>query len=200
MRLFPLYKICTWVVTLSFFGCNTGYQKENGEWAYVTWDEGSGRKVFPLQADEETFKILQKPEYAKDKSSVFYKGRVIPEADPSSYNLLEGGNYARDKGRVFLFYYEVINADPVTFVEIKFPYAKDKEGIFCGTLPMDVQNTNEFEVIRSSSSYQAINKDEFIKQNKEYAYLDTVQVKAVVYGEGSARTKSEYFEGFKKVQ
>jgi len=182
-------------------GCSTGYRKIDGKWSYVTWDEGNGYKTYPLGADEATFEVLENGKYAKDKNKVYYQRYPMAGADPATFVLLEGKQYAKDKDHVYLLEYQVINADPNSFTEIALPYARDKKNIYCGTVPLDVKNIEEFEVIKSASMLVTTDKDVFIKEgeNKEYSFLKDIPVDTVVtsWG-GKAKTKTEYFEGCNK--
>lgn len=194
------YRLWPLVLILLCPGCDTGYQQTFGGWSYVTIDEGHGRREYPLAVDMATFEVLDHEDYAKDKDQVFYRGKALTDVDASTFELLKGGRYARDKNQVFLFTHPVPHADIATFEELKFPYARDAKTIYCGSVPMQVQAVDEFEVRESSSSYGIIIKEEFIRQNPEYAYLDTLPMHSVVYGYGSGRTKTERFEGFKRVE
>ena len=182
-----------------FTGCISGYKKVDGRWAYVTWDEAAGRRISPLLVDVDNLQKLKKKEYAKDKNYVFLRGHVIPDADPATYTLIDGSHYAVDKDNVYLFYYKVPCADPKTFVVLGFPYAKDASTVYCGTLPLNVQNIDEFEVIQSSGNTTITDAKAFIQRNKEYSYLDTLQLDAVVYGDGTAQTKSKKFDSYRVV-
>jgi DKNYY family len=191
--------ICLCVILLFFSGCGVGYRKVDGKWSYVTWDEGHGYQIYPLGADEVTFEVLENGKYAKDKNKVYYQRYPISGADPATFVLLNGKQYAKDKDHVYLLDYQVINADPDSFKEIAFPYARDKKIIYCGTVPLDVKNIEEFEVIQSASGYDISSKDDFIRRNKEYSFLRDIPVDTVVtsWG-GKAKTKTEYFEGCNK--
>lgn len=185
-------------VALIFSGCNTGYRKVDGKWSYVTWDEGNGHRTRPLGVDNATFEVLDNREYAKDKNNVYYQGSPIFGADAGSFVLLKGGPYAyaKDKNHVFLIDTIVVNADPSSFTTIKYPYARDNKGIYCGTLPMNVKNIAEFEVVKPGKGYISSTKDVFIRFNKEYSYLNDYPVDGVIYTfEGRAKTKTEHFEG-----
>jgi DKNYY family protein len=191
--------ICLCVILVFLSGCSTGYRKIDGKWSYVTWDEGHGYRTYPLGADEGTFEVLESGKYAKDKHKVYYQRYPISGADPASFVLLNGKQYAKDKDHVYLLEYHVINADPSSFKEIAFPYARDKKNVYCGTVPLDVKNIEEFEVTQSASGYDITSKDDFIRRNKEYSFLRDTPVDTVVTGwGGKAKTKTEYFEGCNK--
>jgi hypothetical protein len=187
---------CIFCVVLIFSGCSTGYRKVDGKWSWVTWDEGHGYRSNPLEADDATFEVLDNKEHARDKSNVYYKGGRIVGADAGTFVLLKGGPYAKDKNHVYLLDTMVINADPNSFTELKYPYTRDKKGIYCGTLPMNVTNVEEFEVIQPGRGYVRSEKDFFIGLNKEYSYLKDYPINSVIYSlEGKAKTKTEHFEG-----
>lgn len=187
-------------VILLFSGCNTGYRKVEGRWSYVTWDEAHGYTTKPLGADEATFNVLGNKQYAKDKNNVYYQGRPIDKADASTFVMIKGGPYSKDKNHVYLLDTIVINADPNTFTVINYPYARDKKGVYCGTVPVNVINIGEFEVIQPCKGYLWHQKDDFIRINPEYSYLKDYPVGGFIYCfGGKAKTKTEYFEGFKKI-
>jgi hypothetical protein len=191
--------LCLACIVLIFSGCNTGYRKVDGKWSYVTWDEGHGYRTNPLGADDATFKVLDNKEYAKDKKTVYYKGDSIGGADSGTFVLLKSGPYGKDKNHVYLLDTVIVNADPNSFIDIEYPYAKDEKSIYCGTLPMNVKNIEEFEVIQPGKGYVMSDKDSFIERNKEYSYLKDYPVNGVIYTlGGQAKTKTEYFEGCKK--
>jgi hypothetical protein len=191
--------LCLFCIILIFSGCNTGYRKVDGKWSYVTWDEGHGYRSNPLGADDVTFKVLGNKEYAKDKNNVYYKGSLLVGADAGTFVLLKSGPYAKDKNHVYLLDTVIVNADPNSFTEIEYPYSRDKKGVYCGTLQMNVGNIEEFEVVQPGEGYIMSDKDFFIERNKEYSYLNDYPVNGVIYSfGGKAKTKTEYFEGCKK--
>lgn len=200
------YKSCSSLIALmlSFclLSCHTGYKKIDGEWSYVTWDEGHGRRVHDLAVDNSTFSILKNKAYAKDKDHVFYKGKIIPDADPTSYNLLEREFFAKDKNHVFLFYYKLEGANPETFTELKFPYGRDDKRVFCGTIPMNVHNIDAFKVVKSSKSYNTLGKDIFMESNApDFDFLDTLQTDMVIHSwDAKAKTDLQHFEDYKEVK
>ena len=191
--------LCLFFIMLIFSGCNTGYRKVEGKWSYVIWDEAHGYRTKPLGADEATFKVLGDEQYAKDKNNVYYQGDLIVGADAGTFVLIKGGPYSKDKNHVYLLDTIVINADPNTFREIRYPYARDKKGVYCGTVPMNVTNIEEFEVIQPGKGYDSVEKNYFIMENPEYSYLKDYPVTGFIYSfGGKAKTKTEYFEEFKK--
>ena len=125
--------------------CGAGYQQVDGRWSYVTIDEGRGKTVYKLDADEKTFTVIQAGKYAKDKDRVFYEAQPIPGADPATFRLFDPFPYAKDKAHVFIMTATIRGADPSTFAIIHTPYGRDAKHIYDGTLPMDVADMTHFE-------------------------------------------------------
>ena len=191
-------------ITLIAGSCSSGYQKQNGNWVWVTYDESSGKRVLPLSlADQSSFTILENSNYAKDNIRVYFKGGTLLKADPASFELINSDGYAKDKKHVFLEWSRVIHADPATFEVLGFPYARDANHIFCGTIPilMDKEDmasfvvTNEDKLMENMRSTTLLSH--FIEMNPEYAWLDTLNEKHVVTGEwGSAETITKIIKGY----
>ncbi|MDY0088894.1 MAG: DKNYY domain-containing protein [Flavobacteriaceae bacterium] len=186
-----------YILILTLVSCSEGYQKIDGKWAYVSYEEAVGKRINYLDADNETFTILKNKEFATDKNNVYFVGGKIENAEPSSFVVLENG-YSADKNNVFLDYETVIEADPKTFKLLDFPYAKDNKKIYCGTLPLLTSDINGFIVVKSGSIKTNELTTSFIKFNPEYAWIDTIKYKGVVYGEGIGKTNNEQFNGYKK--
>jgi hypothetical protein len=101
---------------------------------------------------------------------------------------------------VFFESFEIIHADSKTFEVLKRPYSKDKQHIYCGNIPMNVDNIDAFEVTKSDEFTSYTSKKLFLKMNKEFDWLDTLEVTSIVIGaRGEGRTNSEKFRGFKRV-
>lgn len=187
--------------------CNSGYEKQDGKWVWISYDEAEGRRVNEIdEHDFETFEILDDKNYAQDKNSVFYVGRKIKNADPKSFEVLNNG-YSKDFKNVFLDAQTIILADPNSFEQLKFPYSKDIDNIFCGTIPMEINETevNEFIVTNvdelMSSSKSTILLSSFIDVYPKYKWLDTLNIDGVIIGEwASGQTKTRKFKGFKEVK
>ncbi len=185
-------------IILILTSCNSGYQKENGKWTWISYNEAVGKKVKTIEkADTKTFVILKNTKYAKDKNFVFLEGRIIKFANPKTFKIINNG-YSKDNKNVYLDCNIIINADPNTFQILGFPYSKDKKHIFCGNLPMNITNPNEFKVTRTVSGKTFTNKSFFIKQNPDYKWLDSVKTNIIITGGGSGQTKKEQFVGYRK--
>lgn len=174
-----------------------GYQKIDGRWAYVSYDEGVGKRVNYLDADNQSFKILKKGEFATDKNNAYFLDSKIKNAEPSSFIVL-GNGYSADKNNVFFEFDTVIEANPKTFKLLDFPYAKDDKKVYCGTLPLLTSDIDGFAVVKSGTMKNRTLTSYFIESNPEYAWIDTTKYEFVAYGEWTGKTKNEQFDGYKK--
>lgn len=186
-------------LTLTLVSCSEGYKKIDGKWAYVSYDEAVGKRVNYLDVDNKTFKVLKNKEFASDKNNVYLVGGIIKNAEPKSFHVLDN-RYSSDEDNVFLDYETVINADPETFKILDFPYSKDNKRIYCGTLPLLTSDIENFVVVESGSTKTNELTSNFIKSNPEYAWIDTIKYKGVIYGNGKGNTKNETFDGYKKIK
>lgn len=177
----------------------SGYTKENGNWIYVTHDEGAGRRVENLNVDNKTFTVLKNKKYAKDKNKVFYEGRVIKDASANTFEVINDEGYSKDENYVFIDFDKVIDANPKTFIYLRFPYSKDDKNVYCGTLPMSVKNIEEFKVTEGGRERISILTKNFIESNRNYSFIDSNKYEGVVYGYGKGETKDQKFIGYKLV-
>jgi DKNYY family len=202
MRHFRRYFQLLWAAAL-LTACQQGYQYENNEWVWITYNEAAGRSATKIDSvDKATFRVLANEDYAVDKNSVFYQARKIAKADPLTFSPMGEPGYAKDGKRVFLDLSEVVMADPATFELLTFPYAKDGERIFCGTLPMNVpkKEVPDFKVSRGDDMRMTTALDVFIQLNPDFAWLDTLGITQVIVGEfATAETKTKKFQGFREV-
>lgn len=203
--------IRTFILLASAFSllvsCNSGYQKENGKWVWVSYDEAVGKRVSEIdEHDYQSFEILNDKNYAIDKNSVFHIRSKIKFADPESFILIDKG-YSKDKNRVFLDDEMVIFANPNFFELLEFPYSKDNAHIFCGTLPLqlDQSEVNEFKVTNTdelmSSMKSSTVLSHFIEFNPEYKWLDTLGIDGVIVGEwATGETEDKKFKGINELK
>ena len=162
------------LLILIFSSCESGYQKDNGKWIWVSYDEAVGKRISPIDNyDAESFKILENKNYATDRILVFYIGRVIQDADPKSFEVINSRGYSKDENHVYLDDEKIVFANPKTFELLEFPYSKDDNNVFCGTIPMNIQKkevkefkvTNENELMADGKS--SILLSHFIEINSE---------------------------------
>lgn len=195
------------IIFILLISCNSGYNKQNGKWVWISYDEGVGKRVNEIDKhDFETFEILEDKNYARDKNSVFYIGRIIKNADPKSFEVLNNG-YSKDFINVYLDTEKVIFADPKTFEQLRFPYSKDKNNVFCGTLPLEISKNEVSKFIvtnvdeQMSNSKSTISVSHFIELNPNYKWLDTLNINSVIVGEwASGQAGERKFKGFKEVK
>lgn len=196
--------VCALNVLIS---CNSGYQKENGKWVWISYDEAVGKRVSQIdEHDFESFEILDDEHYAKDKNSVFHMRSKIENAHSNSFELI-GNGYSKDKNRVFLDDAIVIFASPQSFQILEFPYSKDDSHVFCGTLPLnlEINEVKEFQVTSidesMSGTTSSVLLSHFVKFNPEYKWLDTLKIDGIIVGErATGKTKNKKFEGFKEIK
>lgn len=179
--------------------CSSGYQKEDGKWAWINYNEGAGREVkFIDVADSETFKVLKNKNYALDKNHVYMRSHIIEYADSKTFTLIDNGDYSKDTKHVFFKSYIVIKANPITFEVLEWPYSKDDKHIFCGNVPLNLDTIEGFKVLETRSGTGYLSKSSFIKFNPDYGWLDTVKETRIIEGYGIGETEFYIFEGYKK--
>lgn len=189
--------------------CSTGYQKENGAWVWVDYNEYVGKRVTWIpDADAASFRILDNKNFAVDRQRVYLQGKPIPDADPATFEVLHKMGYARDKNRVFLDCERVLSADPGTFRVLDFPYSRDANRVFCGTLPVPEVESGEVEAFRATNTDKLMSGmkstillSHFIELNPEFQWLDTLGIQFIIVGEwGTGETPTKKFKGFKMVE
>lgn len=170
-----LFVIYFFFFFLAISACNTGY---NGQWVWTTHDEYNGRKHNPIfGADKSSFKVLVNDNFAADKSSLYYQGRKIKEAQPESFTPLTHDHfgYAKDKYHAFFETEVILKADPKTFEVLAFPYVRDKNDVYNGMLPMNLEKdqvatfkvTNENKLFSGSVSTTRL--EFFLEYSPEYS-------------------------------
>lgn len=190
-----------------FMSCRTGYQKKNGMWVWVTYDESAGKRLKYMEGcDNSSFRVLADKNYGKDKNTVFYMGRNIKGADPNTFEVIDDRGYSKDAKHVFVDCERVIFADPGSFQVLEFPYARDENHIYCGTLPMNIHKNEivEFKVTNTdklmAGTKTTTKLSHFIEYNPAYSWLDTLGIEWVVVGAwGTGETKRRKFKGLDEV-
>jgi len=140
------------LLVLMATGCSTGYTKVDGEWTYIVINEAVGREVRKINADNATFHVLDDPDYATDKDHVYKCGVVLDGMDGSTFEFFGGNNYARDSKHIYYRDSVVLGADSATFRVLDFPYARDADNVYCGSLRMNVEDPNQFKVLESEDT------------------------------------------------
>jgi hypothetical protein len=184
------------IIPLKIMGCSSGYKKVDNKWAWVSYDEGNWGDSTFLEVNYNSFKVLSDTRYGKDDSTVFFEGKPIHNADSKSFRIINK-NYAADDSQVYLISYLVFGANSATFKPLRFPFSRDDKTIFCGSVPMKVDDLEHFRVTKSDPSYHIQPMEVFIKENSRYNELDSFSCRYVIIGYGEAKTKTEKFKGFK---
>ena len=191
------------LVGLLALGCGTtGYTKVDGAWAYVTWDEGNGRKVHDLAADNDSFVVIDQKYYAKDKQRVFYEGQVIAGADPASFQVINRDHFAKDKQHVYLMKHRIAGADPASFQVIRGPYSRDASRVYCGTVPMETASVEAFELLQCDGMWMTcFDKGSFLfDYGESFSKLEISSQQPVVVGSGWGRDGKYYYHGPGRVE
>lgn len=143
-----IFRILALGFGVSAVGCSSGYTESGGTWSYIALN-GNGREVRKIDADVATFQVLSDPAYAKDKNHVYKYGNTLEGFDGATFEFLTGNDYSRDAHHVYYRDSIVLDADATTFRVLGFPYGRDANHIYCGSLRMNVENPDEFKVIES---------------------------------------------------
>lgn len=201
------------VMILGFFvSCREGYRKQNGQWSWVTHDESAGKRVKWIEGiDNASFKVLSHKNFGVDRYAVYYKGKKIKHADPATFTILTKNDhgYAKDQNHVFLDNEVIIQADPNTFTLLDFPFSRDQNKVFNGTLPLDLNNvdaaafrvTNEDALMAGMKS--TILLSHFLEFNPDYAWIKSLSldIENVIVGEwGTGETRSGKWKGLRRME
>ena len=211
MKLF-LLALFILLVCMLVSACETGYTRKNGQWTWVTNDESHGSRSHWIEdVDQSSFKVLKNKNFAADKYHVYFKGKRIKHASPEGFEILTNDNYAYAKDRNHAYFEDevILRADPATFEVLKFPYAKDKNDAYCGTVPMGLTSdelsafrvTNEDKLMAGMISKTALSH--FLEFHPDYQWITTlnIDIQNVITGEwGTAETTRRKFKGLKEIK
>ena len=201
------------LVIFFFSSCETGYSKKGHNWVWVTNDENFGSRDHWIEGiDAESFKVTKENKYfGTDRHSAYFQGRKIKHATSDGFVPLsdDAYGYAKDKNRVFLDTEVILKADPNTFELLEFPYSRDKNDVYNGTLPMNLDKseveafrvTNEDKLMAGTKSTMLLS--ELIKFSPEYAWIDSMglDVTWIVTGSwGTGETLGKKFKGYKALK
>lgn len=187
------------ILTLIVTSCGEGYEKVGNEWAWVLRSE-AGKHIRKLNADEATFEILSDKKYAKDKANVFWEGVTIDKANPLTFKVLSNG-YSKDDKHVFLDNDVMIFANRKKFKILEWPFSRDDRFIFNGNIPLTSKNIEKFGITKTTGSKTSSTKSFFIEWNKDFKWLDTINVKGIIISDDSeGQTKEEKFKGIRKIE
>lgn len=200
------------IVVFLYKSCETGYVKKGHNWVWVTNDENFGSRDHWIEGiDMESFKVLrQNKNFAIDKYSAYFRGRKISYATPDGFVPLTDNayGYAKDNYRVFFDNEVILKADPATFEVLEFPYSRDKNDVYNGTLPMnlDKNDVEAFKVINDDKLMKGSKittlLSEFLKFNPEYQWIENldIEVNWVITGSwGTGEANGKKYKGIKQV-
>lgn len=145
-RTSPAALIHVLALVLGLSGCTvlpgggSSYVKEDGVWSYRQshgWDGSDTSAV--RGADPMTFQVIDSI-YAKDRRSVYYRGKLLPGADPESFSVVSesaGGAIGADRNVVFCAAERLEGSHPASFALLSDGYAKDANRVyyFCNGVP-----------------------------------------------------------------
>jgi len=192
------------VICITFCSSCTSskYTLINDQYTWTTKDL-SGNYVRTLELhDIDSFEILNNSNYARDKKYVFFKGMKIESANPESFKVINNSGYSKDQENVFLNTDIIVLANPRTFKMIKTPYSRDENNVFCGNIPlaMDDKEVGEFKVTKSSSARVETSRSNFIEKYPQYKWLDTTKVHGIIIGNnGLGKTGKRKFKGIEQI-
>ncbi|MGB1217656.1 MAG: DKNYY domain-containing protein [Saprospiraceae bacterium] len=190
--------------SIIFSGCGTGYQKEDGNWVYVSLDGGSWEKQSHLieDVDKASFHILWNKDMAKDKNHVYHRWSKMKYADAGSFENIKGEIYSKDKNSVFINHLRIENSDPISFEILEFPYSKDKNQVYCGNVPMRVNNIASFKALEKGIGSTQGSSKSFDRIHPEYAYLDSLLEDGRVFYSirAYAEAEGQFFEDFREIE
>lgn len=137
-----LFKGVILYILLMAAGC-VGYNVEKDGVYYKQFNEANGQNKRLIEnADPFTFTALEF-EYGKDRTSVYYQGRVIPGADPASFKTMSR-LYATDAQRAYHAGDSIASSSPEDFAIIDEYYSRDKKNVFYTTHPLNVCSIRNF--------------------------------------------------------
>src|SRR5699024_10470882 len=103
---------CGFLILL-FCSCSN-YTVKDGKVYYIIRNEAVGKELKPINANPETFEILEYGRYAKDENSVFYKGLKLKGADAKTFVALDEF-YGKDKNTAWYAENQIKGSDSKTF-------------------------------------------------------------------------------------
>ena len=186
--------------SLFLFACETGYVQTDEGWTYIIINE-SGKSIINMDPDLASFKILDKSGYAIDKDKVYHRGYPMENIDPNSIEFFDNSQYLKDVNGVYFQTSKILFANPATFELLDFPYAKDDQWLYNGSVPFQVDSIDQFEVTFSDNIRTYYTLKFFLSQYPSYQWMDTTGIEGVTIMEKArAKTKNESYQGIKKIE
>ncbi len=126
--------------------CSVGYKNDGKEVTWHTWNEGNGHNSRKVDADPETFEVLD-DNYGQDKTHAFYRGDIIDGADGQSFQVFEK-DYAADAFNVYDSGKLLKGADPATFKVHSYELTEDKNDFYNNGKALNVRDKSSFEILK----------------------------------------------------
>jgi len=192
--------------------CNSGYQKQNGQWVWITYDEYNGKRAHWMEdIDNESFQVSKvNKNFGIDRNHAYFQGRKINHATSDGFVPLTDNEYgySKDKFRVFFDTEIILKANPNTFTVLEFPYSRDINDVYNGTLPMNLDKndvisfrvTNDDKLMAGTKSTTLLT--EFLKFSPEYHWIDSMDldIKWIISGSyGTGESNGKRFKGFNRI-
>ncbi len=131
IRDFFHFAILIALISMVLTSCEVGYKNDGKQVTWHSWDEGSGHRVFVVDADPSTFEDLGDG-YARDAQHAFLEGDIIKGADGKTFKYLEK-RYAIDANHVFHYDTIMSSGDPQSFKVYSWNLTEDKKDFYwCG--------------------------------------------------------------------
>jgi hypothetical protein len=127
---------------------SSGYLKKDGTYKYATSDEAHGYVEHPIpDIDVQSFQILNKNGYAKDKLHVYYHVEFVQGADPDSFVTLSE-YYGKDKSHVYYEWNLIPGADPQSFKLFDIQWGRDSQDVFLQSTPIHACDPSTFVLLK----------------------------------------------------
>lgn len=202
MKSYQIYSIISVVVLglLILTSCSVGYKNDGNEVTWHTWNEGNGHNSRKVDADPETFEVLD-DDYGRDKTHAFYRGDIIKGADGQSFRVLEKG-YAADASNVYDSGKLLKGADPASFKVHSYELTEDKNDFYNNGKALNVRDKASFEILKySSGENSSWGKDKYngyylngmVIPNIDYATFHPIDAKSPVQSGCYAADKYRVF-------
>jgi hypothetical protein len=157
-----------------------------------------------------SFKVVKaNKNFGVDKNYAYFKGKKIKHASSDGFQVLtrDEYGYAKNNHFVFLDTEVIVGADPLTFELLEFPYSRDKNDVYCGTLPLllDKEEVAQFRVTNEDKLMKGMksttNLNHFLEFTPEYHWITTkhLEIEYVITGDwGTGESDKWMITGFKK--
>jgi len=148
----------------SQFNLDKGFHLIEGIPVYLDGNAGAGKILRRLTGvDTTTFMAIEQPRdaralYSVDAKHVYvaelYRVQKLLNADGSSFELLtpNSGAFSRDSRHVFFFGVALEGADPNSFQVLSYPFGKDSQNAYAGTIPIPTKDVNSWQPLQEGNA------------------------------------------------